>query len=117
MTIADHAEQHEKQILEYTRAIAFFGTPHQGSELASWATIVNNMANLVKRTNTDIVKGLQSDSEALENVTQGFHTMLQSRERANGAKIQITCFVEELPVTKAGKSFMVKKHLTFQILR
>jgi len=115
LTIADHAEQHEKQILEYTRAIAFLGTPHRGSDLASWGTIAGNMLNLVKRTNTNIVGVLQPDSEVLENVTQGFHTMLRSRERANGASIQITCFVEELPVTRAGKSFLVSRHLAFQI--
>lgn len=107
LTIADHAEKHEKQILDDTRAIAFLGTPHRGSDLASWGTIAGNMVNLVKRTNTDIVGVLQSDSEVLENVTQDFHTMLRSRERDGGASIQITCFVEELQVTTAGKSFMV----------
>lgn len=66
------------------------------------------MVNLIKRTNTDIIRMLQPDSEVLENVTQGFHTMLRSREQAHGANIQITCFVKELPVTKAGKSFMLR---------
>lgn len=113
MIIADHAEQHEKQILEYTRAIAFLGTPHRGSDLASWGTIAGNIVNLVKRTNIDIIGVLQPDSEVLENVTQGFHKMLQSRERAGKASIEITCFVEELPVTKAGKAFMVKRSIIF----
>ncbi|MCJ1436743.1 hypothetical protein MMC27_006125, partial [Xylographa pallens] len=107
LTIADHAEQHEKQILEYTRAIAFLGTPYRGSDLASWGTIAGNMVNLVKRTNTAMVEILEPSSEVLENVTQGFHTMLRSRERANKASIEITCFVEELLVTKASKLFMV----------
>lgn len=71
------------------------------------------MVNLVKRTNTDMIRVLQPDSEVLENVTQGFHTMLRSRERANGVSIQITCFIEELPVTRAGKSFMVRRYLAF----
>lgn len=67
------------------------------------------MVNLVKKTNTPVVGVLRPDSEVLENVTQDFHAMLRSRERTDGASIQITCFVEELPVTKAGKSFMVRK--------
>ena len=107
--------KHEKQILDYTRAVAFLGTPHRGSDLASWGTIVGNMVNLVKRTNTDIIGVLQSDSGVLENVIQAgqaFHTMLRSHERACEASVQITCFVEELPVTKAGKSFMVRRYIT-----
>lgn len=37
---------------------------------------------MVKRTNTHIIRILQPDSEVLENVTQGFHTILRSREQA-----------------------------------
>ena len=74
--------------------------------MASWATIVGNMANLVKRTNTNIVKVLQPGSEVLENLTQGFNTMLRSREEARGVSIRIICFIEELPVSRTGKTFM-----------
>lgn len=107
LTVADHAEQYEKHVLECTEAIAFLGTPHRGSELASWATIAGNMANLVKRTNTNVLEVLQPGSEVLENLTQDFHTMLRSREQAKGTSIHITCFAEELPVSRAGKTFMV----------
>ncbi|KAI4147729.1 MAG: hypothetical protein LQ340_005415 [Diploschistes diacapsis] len=65
------------------------------------------MANLVKRTNTNVLEVLQPGSEVLENLTQDFHTMLRSREQAKGTSIHITCFAEELPVSRAGKTFMV----------
>ena len=111
LTIADHAEPHEKQILEYTRAIAFLGTPHRGSDLADWATIAGNMINLVKSTNTNILGVLKPDSEVLEDLTKRFHTMMRSRERAGGTSIRITCFCEQLPVSKAGKTFMVPSQI------
>ena len=107
LIVANNAEQHEKRVLEYTKAIAFLGTPHRGSELASWATIMGNMAKVVKPANTDILEVLKPSSEVLENLTQDFHTMLRSREQAQMISIYITCFVEELPVSKAGKTFMV----------
>ena len=107
LTVANNAEQHEKRVLEYTRAIAFLGTPHRGFELASWATIAGNMINVVKRANTDILKVLEPSSEVLENLTQEFHSMLRSREQAQYSSIEIMCFVEELFVSKAGKKFMV----------
>lgn len=75
--------------------------------MASWATIAGNMVKVVKPANTDILEVLKPSSEVLENLTQDFHTMLRSREQAHNPSIHITCFVEELPVSKAGKTFMV----------
>ena len=60
----------------------------------------------------DIVEVLKPSSEVLENLTQDFHTMLRSREQAQNP-IYITCFVEELPVSKAGKTFMVSYEIFF----
>ena len=107
LTVANSAEQHERRVLECTKAIAFLGTPHRGSDLASWATIAGNMIKLVTRADTNILEVLKPSSEVLENLTQDFHTMLRSREQAQNSSVHITCFVEELPVSKAGKTFMV----------
>ena len=113
LTVANNAEQHERRILECTKAIAFLGTPHRGSDLASWATIVGNMVKVLKSANTDILEVLKPGSEVLENLTQDFHTMLRYREQAQNPSIDITCFVEELPVSKAGKTFMVCCEVSF----
>ncbi|KAL6716102.1 hypothetical protein ACLMJK_005668 [Lecanora helva] len=105
--LANNAEQYEKRILECTQAIAFLGTPHRGSDAASLATIAGNIVNVVKNANTNILGVLKPSSEVLENLTQDFHTMLRSREQARHPSIKITCFIEELPVSKAGKTIMV----------
>ena len=75
--------------------------------MADWATIAGNMVNLVKRTNTRILATLKPDSETLENLSQEFHTMLRSREQDAKKIIRITCFAEELPVSRGGKTFVV----------
>lgn len=71
------------------------------------------MVKVVKPANTDILEVLKPSSEILENLTQDFHTMLRSREQAQNPSIHITCFVEELPVSKAGKTFMVCCEVSF----
>jgi hypothetical protein len=65
------------------------------------------MVNLLKRTNVNILRTLEPDSEVLESITQDFHTMLRSRERDKDSIINITCYAEELAVSKFGKSLMV----------
>lgn len=75
--------------------------------MASWAVIAGNMINVVKRTNTHILGVLEPDSEVLEIISQDFHTMLRSRERDETTIIDITCYAEELAVSRLGKSFMV----------
>jgi hypothetical protein len=47
--IANNAEQNQRQILDCTQAIAFLGTPHRGSDLASWANLVANLVNTARR--------------------------------------------------------------------
>jgi hypothetical protein len=105
--VSNNSEKHLRKILDCTRAIAFLGTPHRGSELAGWATITGNMINVVKRTNTDVLDTLNPKSEVLSIITQDFHTMLRSRDQNKFEPVRITCFAEELPVSRFGKTFMV----------
>lgn len=67
------------------------------------------MVNLFKRTNVNILRTLEPDSEVLQIITQDFHTMLRTRERDMDSIINITCYAEELAVSRFGKSFMVCK--------
>lgn len=105
------AEKHIQQVGHCAIAIAFLGTPHFGADLASWATFGNNIANIVKRTNKDIVSVLRPGSEMLADVQDGFHNILRLRKE-EGTDINITCFYEELPLPGVGevpipKTFLV----------
>ena len=75
--------------------------------MASWATVTGNMIKLVRSAKTNVLEVLKPNSEVLENLIRDFYTMLRSREQAEIPSIDIVCFVEELPVSKAGKTFMV----------
>ena len=97
------AQQHLKQILTFTTAIAFMGTPHIGSTIADWATPLTRLGNVLRRANKDIVKVLQPGSEMLANLQQEFHTMLEDYRRNHNKSIEIFCFFEDLPVTGIGK--------------
>jgi hypothetical protein len=95
-------EKHLKQILKCTRGIIFLGTPHHGSGLARWAEYMAKTIGLIKQTNPEILAVLRSDSEMLERVQGGFHTMIRSRAQAGLPPIEITCFYEELPLVGVG---------------
>ena len=107
LTVSNTAESHQNKILQCTRAIAFLGTPHRGSDLASLAVIAGNTASVFKRANTSILKTLTPSSEVLESINQEFHTMLKFREQSNLGGMKITCFAEELAVSRMGKTFLV----------
>lgn len=113
--MAVNAEEHQRCILEQTKAIAFLGTPHRGSDMANFAAIAGNIVNLVKRTNTRLLETLEPTSEVLASITQEFHAMLRSRAQDIGARIDITCYAEELAVSRFGRSFTVCN--TFPSLR
>jgi len=95
-------EKHLKQILHCTRGIIFLGTPHHGSGLAHWAESLAKTIGLIKQTNPEIVAVLKTESEILERVQSGFHTMIRSRVQDGLPPIEITCFYEELPLPGVG---------------
>ncbi|KAK4198213.1 hypothetical protein QBC40DRAFT_350343 [Triangularia verruculosa] len=86
------AELHERQLHECTIGVAFFGTPHRGSGVASFATAVAHILKAAqKRVNTSILALLKRDSEALADIDSSFGLWL----RKKGDQIQIACFSEE----------------------
>lgn len=97
------AENYLKDLLEYTYAIAFMGTPHAGSDLAQWAGILTRLSNILRKTAVEIVDVLRPGSEMLANLQQEFHTMLNARQKEGKKPIKIFCFFEELAITGVGK--------------
>ncbi|KAF1811247.1 hypothetical protein P152DRAFT_474853 [Eremomyces bilateralis CBS 781.70] len=97
------AEQHAKDLLESTVAIAFMGTPHLGSNLANWGHPISKLSNLLRKTNSEIVGVLQPGSEMLAAVQQEFHTMLDDRSRNDSKYINIFCFYEEVGYPGLGE--------------
>ena len=64
-----------KDILDNTKAIAFLGVPHKGSDSAWWATFAARAlkgASLGTSTNTALVTDLRKNSTTLTNVSKQF---------------------------------------------
>ncbi len=96
-------QEHLRDVLESTVAIAFLGTPHIGTDKARWMTALTRLSSVLRQTNGEIVRVLEPGSEMLANLQQEFHTMLDGRSRMQGQRIEICCFYEELAVVGVGK--------------
>lgn len=73
------------------------------------AKIAADMVKLFRPTNARIMETLTPNSEVLEIITQDFHSMMRSQETERDVSINITCYAEELAVSRFGKSFMVRQ--------
>ena len=84
-------------IITSTRGIIFLGTPHRGSGMASLATMVSSVVGVFVKTNPNLVRGLEGDSEILNRLRDNF-----SRILAKGT-LSVWSFVEELAMPGASK--------------
>ena len=96
------AEPHLRAISEFTFAIAFMGTPHNGSILANWAKIPAKSLDLLHQANTTLLSILETDSEVLGRVQDDFLSLIRRREHGNHP-IKVTCLFESLPMPVVGK--------------
>ncbi|KAK4450166.1 Alpha/Beta hydrolase protein [Podospora aff. communis PSN243] len=101
-------EAHLQKVYDSTAGVCFLGTPHCGSTLANWGTVFGQIANTVKKINTDLLRVLEPESEVLARIQGDFHAMLRSRSDQGRPPLSITCFFEELPVKGVGE--IVPKH-------
>lgn len=90
-------DKHLTAIASCTRGIAFVGTPHGGSWLATWAKLPATILDVVTRTDMTLLSLLQPGSEVLGRIHDGFLSLLRRRESAHTA-IEIACFYETLPM-------------------
>lgn len=87
-----------RSIFVSTYGIVFLGTPHEGSGLAKYGEMIQNIAELTisKRffeSQPILLKTLRNDSETLDNINFEFVHIMQKFE---------TCLVYEEATTKIG---------------
>jgi len=95
-------EAHTKDISKCTKRIAFFGTPHHGSDKAQWIDSCRGFFSLIKDTNSGLLKDLEKNSEVLVRLGEDFGKWLRKHEKEVG----IACFYEEL---KSAVGFIVPR--------
>ena len=62
-----------------TKALFFLGTPHRGSNWASWGEIATGLAGTIFDTNPGLVKHLEVNGEALMQLEKNFRILLYKR--------------------------------------
>ncbi|CAH0036396.1 unnamed protein product [Clonostachys solani] len=92
-----------RRILQSTRGIIFMGTPHHGSEAASYAQHLTNWMSSMKQFNTKLLEALKKDSEMLENIHDDFCSLIREKRQSSMESAPgIVCFFEELPMRALG---------------
>ena len=83
-----------------TFAILFFGTPHQGSDIANWGKLLLELSRVYQEVNTRLLPHLESNSESIETGLGEFASIAGS--------ITTKYFYETLPTPiKGGGATMV----------
>lgn len=81
-------------IYQSTKGIIFLGTPHRGSEMASWGLLASNLAKFALRgRNKDLLRGLTPHNELLENLNKSFRQILED------GGLHVHCFYEARAMT------------------
>ena len=105
-------EKHLRQLHNSTIAIAFLGTPHRESGMATYAeAVVRFLKHVRKQVSQGIVETLKQNSGVLNDVENAFDRWVRNR----AADIDITCFYElELPIVGVVsiESFPSMEHMS-----
>lgn len=96
-------QTHDLELLDIydsAHAVIFFGTPHRGSELASWGRLLSAIAEAVQLdTNSAVLRDMDptSGSSKLEEMRLDFDDILQDDRRSR--ELRIYSFQEEEGMT------------------
>ncbi|KAL8952472.1 MAG: hypothetical protein Q9222_001613 [Ikaeria aurantiellina] len=96
------SEENDKAIQEFTRCIAFLGTPFQGSDMARWAESLQRLV-LLHPTNRELLSSLKKDSPLLAKISEKFPNWLRGRAANADTKVDIVCFTEAKEMKGVGK--------------
>ncbi|RDW58786.1 hypothetical protein BP6252_13262 [Coleophoma cylindrospora] len=75
LILAHEKDRYRHGILKCIRGILFFGTPHKGSGLASWSTLLSNIvkaSSLGVRTHSKLSKDLELQSSTIQGISNSF---------------------------------------------
>ena len=85
-------DQYDQQIHQKTSGIAFLGTPHQGSKLASTVSTLASISRVAGvKSSSRLFDSLQIGSQVLMDIEATFATWL----RKSGKRLNIINFYEE----------------------
>jgi hypothetical protein len=92
--------EHLKAIKLSTYGVMFFGTPHQGTDSASWGKVLVNVASIFQHASTALLEHLERDSEWLEMQLEQYNSI-------SSEIFTIFCFESRPTPLPAGQSMIV----------
>jgi hypothetical protein len=75
-------------VIGATYGIIFMGIPHAGADLAVLGESFTKLANILNKSNSEIVRVLEPSCAMLASVQQGFHTMLEKRRTEEAKSVE-----------------------------
>ena len=87
------------ELFNSVKSIAFFGTPHQGADAATWSTYLSHVSKAVGIRSTTVTKELQRWSSKLTELTVLFSEQVP--------ELLITTFYETRPTYGVIVSFNI----------
>jgi hypothetical protein len=73
-----HIDAQYATVNEHTVGLIFFGTPHRGSDKATYGKVLSNIATtLTISPSSKLIAALQSNSDALQRLTSDFKHQIQ----------------------------------------
>jgi hypothetical protein len=74
------------EIIESTKALVFFGTPHQGADVATWSTYLTNVSKAIGIQSSTVLKELKRWSTTLLELNRLFSEQI--------SELMVTTFFE-----------------------
>ncbi|KAE8371208.1 lipa and NB-ARC domain protein [Aspergillus bertholletiae] len=79
--VSDAKIQHLRSVYVSTYGILFLGTPHNGSDIAKWGLLLQNICSAVlpkkyMESSSQLVKALRTNNETLQNINSLFADMM-----------------------------------------
>lgn len=92
---AHSAQEDERNVVSNTSGIIFLGTPHSGSNAASYGRVAYTLTKIFafQSANTKLLTALEKNSETLDRISTAFYQTLE-----NYKNLRIASFSEEKQV-------------------
>ena len=104
---ANSAGGRYEYLVKLIGGVVLLGTPHQGSKLQHWGSIMANLAKLMDYGETELMKEVDEKSMKMFDLMSEFKKIMISMDLAKTATI---CFYENCPTDYVSRVIKISRH-------